>query len=265
MTKHMKVMALVVLLVAFGVGSAHAYLIEGSMPSWWSRALTGGNGLAAQWGPGPDWYAGTSGVGPAPNELRVGSSLDPLIYRDSGGPWMWSGTATDPANVDAEGIIVPGGTDEYAFDLELGNHARPQTKLWYLEFALDGVPTYTDGTAFDPLGADAGRFAARRGVKYPGQVAWTEVPVTGTWKLITGVPNVADHWVWYAEWRITPQPQQEKFWWDFNSDQSDPYVNTFHVARVTTGTWCTPEPASMALLACACGGIGMMVKKRRKS
>lgn len=266
--RYTKLVALMALLVALTASMASAFTFEGQKPLWWDNP-NNSLWLKAEWNADPGWNA--PGVaGPAPNSIEWGAGMDPLLFPSTNAPWEWYNHGV--ADVSSQGLLVKGKQSEWDIALGLGNHQRlTETKNWYLELALDGVPLVTDAGGstrpWDPVSnaADADRFTyTATGWLSDDSKAGISLVNGGTWKKIAATTSTPEHLVWYAEWQITPQPEWEKLEIRWNTNHSAPWIeNDFRIARVTTGTKCTPEPASGALLLLGTLGVGAFRRRRR--
>lgn len=258
MSRHIgRIWLTVAILVAItaGIASAYDYTIKGSKPDWWDDTSGCVTWTKAEWTTWSEWVTGF-GAAPDSFEADFGSStpLGPLPYPGNlNERWQWAGNARYQENVDEDGILVNGHDDEWDFGLVLGNKNLAPTKLWYLEFELDGVPSGN----WDP-----DRFSYEAIGRYADSVK--DFPFTvldSGWKTLTDDTSGNDYLVWWGTFKLEPQSDLDKFLWKWNTNTVGEGVDDFYIRRVTTGTCCTPEPVSMALLALGLPA-GLLVRRR---
>jgi hypothetical protein len=228
----------------------------------WNAADSDGNGWHDTAGEG--WV---DGVGAPPNDWEIQGYPGIHAPWDGDPGWFrWSQEAKETANVNDDGILMPGGPNysQWVFDLQLGNEYRPDNeKFWYVELEFS-VPD--DWFAYDRLDQ-----LVR---SYRPQVTEAWVDMTGDQILgegfvmldssgdRTGYETEAVTLVWWGYYNIDPQPEMEKLVWHWNLDSGTSPGDT-RVNRVVVGTYCTPEPITMALLALGLP-LGLLARRRRK-
>lgn len=244
-------LAVVILVVmTAGMASAYDYTILGEKPDWWDDPALF---VKAEW---KSWDVFIDDFGPAPDVFETnfhpfGPLPDPNKPDER---WRWSTQALIADNVEPGlGMLVKGHEDEWDFNLLIGNRNLVPIKQWYLEFELDRVPSPE---------WDEARFNADIIGRYVGDPADHLFNVLASdWKeLVDGAGN--PYLVWWGLFELAPQPDLDKFNWKWNTNHTTLGVDDFRVRRVTTGTNCTPEPVSLALLALGLP-LGLWARRRR--
>ena len=262
----------------------------GWAPEWWN--WDGISKLRAEWNADattPDPATGAEvttgwkdtvgegwvdGVGAPPDDWEIQGY--PNIHAPFGGEpgwYSWSQEAQNSANVNDDGILMPGGSSyyEWVFDLAIGNEYRPDNeKFWYLELELPVPTRWFDHYRLDQL------------------VRSYKITAAGEWDDLTADQIVGEGWVgyaadgtrlgdpyatpslqgdtatlvWWGYYHIIPQPELEKLVWHWDLNTVDA-PNDTRINRVLVGTYCTPEPITMALLALGLP-LGLLARRRRK-
>ena len=159
---------------------------------------------------------------------------DPSFEFESPSNWGWNPSMPGPDGPDVSAWTLGTESGTGTLILHVPNNPDPnEIKYIFLQITSTKFPTVT------PVGGGSGG------------------PYTsGTWP--TGVGSVQEDNGWYTyNWGLTiePNPEYEDIVIDVPFDTS--------IDQIVVDTICTPEPATMALL--AIGGLVTLLKRKRKS
>lgn len=275
----MAVAVLSVVLVA-AIGPAWANGFPTYAPGWWSNPEGGSSNLRACWYDWDgSWIVDNRGTfdpadditrGMEPDDFDIDFTVHPSWYE-----WEWTHEGKVRSNVhEGLGIRIPKATGDWEIDMVLGNRQLHPYKLWYIEFGItevdtDGIPGNSIQELFDlnkwnitleaynkPVGAP----------QYEVDVVEEEAPQTVWTPDNPDTPDVDESMmVWYATYRIEPQPDMDKVTWHFftNGDPSTSIKEDLYMRYMNTGTTCTPEPVTVALLALGLP-LGLLARRRKR-
>ena len=241
------------------VANAGYAAISSNAPDWWANPDPGSTNLRAGW---YEWdEAWVDGRGMTPDELAIDFDVHPSFPI-----WDWSHRAMNPDNIVAYdptgqnpyyGIRIGPDESDWEIDIILGNRQLHPYKLWYVEFTLDEEVAGQIQRLQDEGRFTTTLFAKKDINEGVGAPSWVQVPVE----------TLREGWdenTWYAEYRIEPQPDMEKITWTFNTDQGQfPLTGNLWMNEMYTGTMCTPEPFSAALLLLGLP-LGVLARRRRE-
>jgi hypothetical protein len=168
------------------------------------------------------------------------------------------------AGIELPWSVVPGPDSVPVFDLTLGNRQLYPWKLWYTEIHLAPHPDYVVEFEYNLNELRAGGLTVDwYGGKQVGEREWItlgEPPEAQVVRSGWGEGKWSN--VWYAEYYFEPQPDFENITWTFNTDRFVP-GSSIYVSKLYTGTACSPEPVTVALLALGLP-VGLLARRRRK-
>ena len=264
-------MALAVLVLA---GSGVEAQISSYRPDWWSGGWVGQTNLRAGWWNWDKAWIPDRGMTPdgwfLDFEVSPGSGIPGDPYYEHGYPWAWSHWAMIESNVHAgAGIELPWHSETNNFvtnnldglgvlpviDLTLGNRPLHPWKLWYTEFHLAPGNDPESQEAFDD------NLLALKEPGMPWWMAW-QADSLGIEVTRAGWGEGAESNVWYAEFYFEPQPYWEQIGWTFDTSRFVPETSMY-MSKVYSGTTCSPEPVTVALLALGLPA-GLLIRRRRK-
>lgn len=260
--------ALVPLLLLLLAGAGPANAISGNAPDWWANPLPGSSNMRACWYEWDElWVNGDYPRGMSPDDWYIDFDVHPAY---TGWEWDWSeggevqnsvvAKPEDPQQGDNWGIKIPAGLPRYEMDMSLGNRQLHPYKLWYVEIELQeevegDIARLKSENRFHPY-TYAGKDLNDGITPYD----WVEIPTDmGTFEILR---EGWDGNIWYAEYKITPQPDFEKILFEINTDSGDPLDGDLWMSRLCTGTMCTPEPVTVVLLALGLP-LGILARRRK--
>jgi len=252
-------LALVSLLAVLAGGTAWA-TFPTYAPDWWDNPLPNSTNLRACWYEWDETWI--DGRGRPPDAWSIDFDVHP-----SWNEWEWTHEALNSDNVTADGILIPSATKDWEVDLVLGNRNLHPYKLWYIEFGITEVDT--DGNYGNSINKlfDLNRWSiTRESYTDIGGGELVAVPVVEEVAPQTYWSESEGMMVWYATYRIEPQPDMEKVTWHFftnGTEQTPPIITEdLHMRYLNTGTMCTPEPVTVVLLALGLP-LGILARRRK--